>query len=315
MTVPDSVTIARATYRRLVKQVQPDGTVTAFDAARTFDLIEHQVANLEELELLLRQLEQLGRCCVVRGKPADPERCKGVRRLLYPDAETGDPATLVETPRRWLALDFDSLPKPDWIEISDLLACACVAIRKLPVEFQKARFIVQATASHGLKPGIRIRLWCWLSRPVGAAELKFWLRATPLDTWVLGAAQVIYTAAPVLLSGAVDPLPTRIAVVPGHDVVPVPPPSRLKPPDRRYLRRETEPHGNISGLIIFVETARIGNRSNALYWAARRVAENTDIDAGAAATALEAAAIRAGLSQKEAAATVQSGLRHGGGHG
>jgi hypothetical protein len=41
---------------------------------------------------------------------------------------------------------------------------------------------------------------------------------------VFGAAQVIYTAAPLVANGAVDPLPTRLAVLPGHATVSVPPP-------------------------------------------------------------------------------------------
>jgi hypothetical protein len=48
--------------------------------------------------------------------------------------------------------------------------------------------------------------------------------------------------------------------------------------------------------------------------ASRRVAENPDIDHAAAARALVRAAIYAGLSEKEAVATVRSGLRPGGGH-
>jgi hypothetical protein len=305
----DSLTILRAHRRRLAKVIHPDGTVTDYDQVKTVDLIEQPITDLEALRLLLMQLVQLSDRCVVRGKPAHPERCKGVRRLLYADGD--DAPTLVEVPRSWVAFDFDGLPRPDWIEPTDLLGCACVAIRKLPIEFHQAQFIVQATARHGIIPGLRLRLWAWLSRPVIRDELKYWLRNAPVDRSVFGPAQIIYTAAPVFLPGAADPLPNRIDVIPGDETVTVPSPKLLKPPSPPSRCTDREPHSNISGLIALVETARIGNRSNLLYWAVRRVAENPAVDRAAAAAELEAAAISTGLSAQEAAATVRSGLRGG----
>jgi hypothetical protein len=305
----DSLTILRAHRRRLAKAIHPDGTVTDYDQAKTFDQIQHPIADLEALERLLREIEHREDCCVVRGKPAHPERCKGVRRLLHADGTYAP--TLIEVPRRWIAIDVDRLPRPEWIEPSDLLGCACVAIRKLPIEFHKAAFIVQATASHGIKPGVRLRLWAWLSRPVIGTELKYWMRSAPADRSVFGPAQIIYTAAPVFLPGAIDPLPSRLDVIPGDETVTVPSPKLLKPPRRPSLRTNREPHSNIAGLLRTVETAQPGDRSNKLYWAARRVAENAEIDHAWAAAELEAAAISTGLSAQEAAATIRSGLREG----
>jgi hypothetical protein len=252
---------------------------------------------------------------IASGKPADPERVCGVRRLLTPDRETGDQPTLVEVPRRWVPLDIDHLARPDWIDPADLLACAVVAIRKLPIEFQKAAFVVGATAGHGLKPGIRLRLWCWLSRPVNGAELKFWLRNAPVDARLFGANQVIYTSSPIFSRGAFDPARSRLDLVPGDETVPVPPAARLKPRKRPVPHSDREVRGDISGLIRFVENAAIGNRSNALFWASCRLAENPDIDRTAAAHELTQAAINAGLSAKEATSTVRSALRHGGHYG
>jgi putative DNA primase/helicase len=81
----DSVTVLRARGPRLAKRVHSDGTITAYNKARTFDLFERAVANLEELERLLRQLERRPNCGIVRGQPADPERTQGVRRRFHPD--------------------------------------------------------------------------------------------------------------------------------------------------------------------------------------------------------------------------------------
>jgi hypothetical protein len=305
----ESITVLRANGRRLAKTIHPDGTIDQYDQVKTVDLTQRPLASLAALERLLRALEHRRDCCILRGAPADRNRVKAVRRLLYTDRETGEAPTIIEAPRRWVALDVDEMPRPDWVEPSDLLACACVAIRKLPDDFQPATFIVQATASHGLKPGIRIRLWAYLSRPVTGTELKYWLRRAPVDRSIFGAAQITYTAAPAFLPGAFDPLPTRIDVIPGHGEVIVPPIDRLKPPPRR--QQPPSGQGNMSHLLRTIASAGAGNRNNLLYWAACRVTEDPSIDWMTAAASLEAAAVQAGLSAAEAAATITSAYRRG----
>jgi hypothetical protein len=301
----DTITVLRAHGRRLAKAVNADGSIEDYDLVRTVDLAEVQVEGLAGLGALLQRLAAHRDCCVVRGRIADASRVKGVRRLLHRDTESGDEPTLREEPRRWAALDFDSLARPDWIEHGDLLACGCVAIEVLPDAFRSAGFVVQATAGHGLKPGIRIRLWCWLSRTTSGSELKYWLRSSPVDRSIFAAAQVIYTAAPIFLEGAFDPLPIRLDFIPGAAEVIVPDPRRLRPrpPRRRDQRDDRETDAEIAHLAHFVEGTR------ALYWAARRVAEKNG-GTGHAAALLEAAAVRAGLTAGEAAATIKSGLRH-----
>jgi hypothetical protein len=316
----DSIIILRARGRRLAKAVRADGGIEGYDSARTVDLHEAEIADLGALEDLLRRLEHRRDRCVVRGAIVDPSRVKAVRRLLYRDVETGDEPTLREAPRRWLALDFDTLALPAGVAPEDLIGCGCTASESLPAEFLWVRTIVQATASHGLKPGARLRLWYWLDRPVGGDELKYWLRAAPVDLKIFGAAQVIYTAAPLFLTGSFDPLPTRIAVIPGDEAVAVPAPARLKPPPRqkavpqRDTRRDDHNERAIGGLVRSVAHAGNGDRNSILYWAARRLAEKVSLHAISEETAralLEEAAQVAGLPAKEAAATVRSGLRHG----
>jgi hypothetical protein len=316
MTGTDSITIMRSKWRRLAKTIHADGTIQGYDDAKTFDLIEVPVGDLAALRRLLQRLEHRPDCTVVRGAIADQDRTRHVRRLKRLNG--GDLPTLIEVPRLWVALDFDTLPRPDWMDPSDLLGCACVAIRKLPVEFHNTTFLVQATASHGLKPGINIRLWAWLDRPVSGTELKYWLRDAPVDDSLFVTNQVTYTAAPVFLPGSYDPLQRRLDIIHGCDAVPVSEASQLNPPPppRRYTRQfhhnEPERERSIAGLIRIVDTARAGNRNKALYWAACRLDENID---SKAAQSLINAAVRAGLSEAEAIATVRSALRQGGDHG
>jgi hypothetical protein len=156
-----------------------------------------------------------------------------VRRLAFADKETGDQPTLREAAHRWLALDVDSVGRPDGAPANDLLGCAAEVVQRLPGAFHAARCIVQASASHGIKPGCRLRLWYWLDRPTTNAELKRWLRGAPVDPSVFRTVQPIYTAAPVFAAGVLDHLSTRLAVRDGSPIVGVPSPAALAPPPPR----------------------------------------------------------------------------------
>jgi hypothetical protein len=229
----DTVTIIRSRGRRLAKLIRGDGRIDGYEDARTFDLHELQVAGLAELAALLQRQECRSDCAIVRGGIADPERARRVRRLVHQDPVTGDVPTLVERPRQYLPLDFDGVPLPEGTDPHDLAACAAAAVAMLPPAFQGAQHIVAATGSHTLKPGARLRLWFWLDRAVGRAELEVWLRKAPVDRALFRPAQLIYTAAPIFPTGRADPLPRRTLLIPGRSLVQVPSLAALTPAPRR----------------------------------------------------------------------------------
>ena len=150
VTPDETITVIRAHGRRLAKLIRADGTIEDYDRARTVDLFEVGIADLAALESLLRRLEKKRECCVVRGAVVDAGNA--VRRLLHPDPFTGDVPTLRDVPRRWVALDFDSLPRPQHVLANDVLACAGAALRALPEAFQETCCTVQATARLELPP-------------------------------------------------------------------------------------------------------------------------------------------------------------------
>jgi hypothetical protein len=228
----DTITVLHACGRRLAKTVQADDQIEGYDSARTFDLTEHPVADLPAVARLLAALIGRSDCAVVRGAIADSNRTRRVRRLLYEDKETGDAPTLRDVPRRCLALDMEDIPRPPDVPAADLAACARLALATLPAAFTGAACVVQASAGHGIKPGLRLRLWFWCSRPMTGTELKRWLRGTPADPSVFGAAQLIYTAAPIMGAGQADPIPVRLLVLDGDPVVTVPSAAALAPPQR-----------------------------------------------------------------------------------
>jgi hypothetical protein len=232
MTTPETLTVIRARGRRLAKLIRADTTVGGYDDAKHFDLFTVSVPDLNALHRLLWRLLDRPDCAVVRGEIANPDRVLCVRRLLYPDKKTGDVPTLRGAARHWLALDIEGVPRPEQVAATDLGGCAQEAIKRLPAAFHGARCIVQASGSHGIKPGVRLRLWYWLTRPTTGAELKRWLHGAPADASVFGAVQPIYTAAPVFAPGVCDHLPQRIFERSGQPLVTVPSPQDLLPPSR-----------------------------------------------------------------------------------
>ena len=221
-SLADAATLLRATGRRLAKLWTPDGQCAGYDRARTFTMHPVPLDGLDALAALLAHLQTRPDCCIIRAEPLDPGRRVAQRRLLYADRATGELPTVRELPRHWVALDLDNVPRPADVPVTSLLECAAVALAGLPRAFTGARCIVQATAGHGMKSGIRLRLWFWCSRALTGAELKRWLRGTFADPSVFGAVQPIYTAAPLFAPGCTDPLPERMAVLDGAALV-VPP--------------------------------------------------------------------------------------------
>jgi hypothetical protein len=236
MTRPsDSLTVIRAHSRRLAKLIREDGTIEGYDEAKHFDLFNLPVSDLAGVHRLLHHLLHRSDCAVVRGAITDMGRVRRVRRLAHSDQKTGDEPTLLDVARRWLALDMEGVDRPVDVPAADLGRCASEAIRRLPKAFHGVECIAQATASHGIKPGCRVRLWYWLTRPATGRELTRWLRHAPADPSVFRAVQPIYTAAPVFASGATDHLPQRMIVLPGAKLV-VPPPETIEPTKRFVVR-------------------------------------------------------------------------------
>jgi hypothetical protein len=274
----DTITIVRSYGPRLSKRITPAG-IEGYDNAKRVALFERRLTGLGDLEELLCRLGGRPDCAVVRGAVANPARTCGVRRLLYPDPKTGEQPTLVECPRRWLALDIDGLSCPFGLDPTDLAACAKHAATVLPVSFRSVSLVVQATASHLIESGLHLRLWYWLSRPASGAELKFWLRGAPVDSAIFGAAQLVYTACP-LFSGMVDPLPSRLGVLfAAREEAAVPEPAALIPPQRKPVAAPDPIHAStyamttLAALAARILTAPRGARHDTIILAARRLAE------------------------------------------
>lgn len=319
----DTITILRARRgKRLAKLLRADGTISDYDSAFRFDLIEQAVPDLLVLGRLLRRLMCRPDCAVVRGAVIDPLRTMDVRRLAYPDDDTGDEPTLRDASHQWLALDMEGVDRLPEIAATDLARCAMEAIRRLPAAFHGARCIAQATASHGIKPGCRVRLWYWLDRPATGGELTRWLRGTPADPSVFRTVQPIYTAAPVLEVGVRDHLPTRMVMMPGGEVVVVPAPEALRPPPARPAPPLPSPgdthaaryaYGALRNAASRVRSAGIGTRHEQILREARGLARFVGaglLTEGAVTDALVGAGSDAGKPVNEIESVIAWALAH-----
>ena len=226
----DSVVVLEAPDKRLAKLVTADGRVIDYDGCYRFNARTVPLAGLYALYDLLKRLVAMPDRCVVRGELIGPPRQKGIRRLSHPDAETGDEPTLRAAPRRWLALDCEGMERPAEIPAADLEACADHVTDQLPPVFQRTMHIVQASAKHGIRPDIRLRLWFWCDRALTNAELKQWNKILKCDASVYRTAQPIYTAAPVFAAGRGDHLPERLKLLDGEHWLRTPSAEELAPP-------------------------------------------------------------------------------------
>lgn len=319
----DTITILQSRGRRLAKLVQADGTIVGYDEARTFTAIEHDVESLDDLHRALVWLSSRPDRCIVRAALINPTITGPIRRLLYVDPKTGDHPTLYEVPRFWIATDWDTLAKPDGLDLTDLAGCGRVALARLPEAFQNATCITSGTASHGIKAGIRIRLWHWLDRAITGAEINRWLGPIAgLDASIFRPAQVIYTAAPVFEAGA-DLLPARTVIIPGEPRVAVPAPATLAPPPsvRQPAPLPAPGDGNaaryafgaLRNATARIAMAGVGSRHAAIISEARGLARFTTaglLDAATVRRALADAAAAAGKPDGEADLAIDWAAAH-----
>lgn len=123
--------------------------------------------------------------------------------------------TRTDAPTEVLLLDFDGLPQASVDEVLETLGLS------------ETSYILQWSASQGLKPGLRCHVWMLLDTPHAPAHLKRWLKAAnfvlapdglaltasqvalrwPLDISTCQNDKLIYIAPPRFLGGLADPLP------------------------------------------------------------------------------------------------------------
>ena len=165
------------------------------------------IKDLDHLHRTLAAASKLKDAIVIRGQmvrePNEDEDKRGVYRRLV---NGGLPEAIwVPCPRESAGFDLDGSQVDDvsdggWAWIS----------ANLPTPFQGVSFVWNLTASYGMKPGFRARLWFLFDHPVEDASLRRFASTAPawmkLDASLFSANQPHYIAAPEFV-GLADPVP------------------------------------------------------------------------------------------------------------
>jgi hypothetical protein len=206
-----------------------------YGKARWFSYERVPIGDLADIARIIASLGPTQ--CLILGKLRDGVDPTNALRRLYPRrCKDGsiEPATIEDAAHCWLPLDIDSVPARDDVGEFDPIAdperaLACI-MPHLPAELQEADCLWQWTGGAGLKPGIRLRLFFWLSCPMTGAKIKSWLApyiktvANPdgiIDGSIFTPTQPIYAAAPLFDDGA-NPIAQRCGIRRGWGEVPAP---------------------------------------------------------------------------------------------
>jgi len=232
----DAVTFLQSQGPFLAKTVcAKDGgavEVVPYDNAKKFSAEIEPVGSLDDLARAIAKRVGNPRTAMVLGEINRGTDADDMVRTLYPRADT--PATLSAVPRSWLPIDLDDLEVPEGADIAEPQVCLEAALKGLPAECLGVTVIVQFTGSHGFKPGIRLRLFYWLARPLLPRQMLAWLKPYAVDAALYNANQLIYTAAPILM-GVENPFPDgRLFLLRGEKEV-------LEVPDASTIEYTTKP--------------------------------------------------------------------------
>jgi len=195
--------------------------VLDYDNAKHFGIIERSVGSIEDVAELLSKVERYPRYMMIRGRALPGIDHKNALRRKSNGRADGD-ACFAEAAHHLIPLDFDSITCPRGTDPLDLASAARVAAAHLPSEFFGVTCWAQFTSTAGVKPGIRIRLFYWGSRPTTDQELRDWVPEGAVDHAIFDPVQPIYLANPIFEEGS-DPVRVRSGLVRGdREVVAVP---------------------------------------------------------------------------------------------
>lgn len=195
-----------------------------------FDVSTVGASSLGNLAQALVEIERDHYRCVISGALADGVEPKGVRRKRV---------NFEPTAHRWIMLDIDGVELPEGVAPipANTKPILEATISTLPPEFSGVDCYYQFSGSMGIKSGIRVHLWYWLSRPVSDEEKRVWLAEAPVDKALFNIIQIHFTANPMFEGGAVDPFPARSGLYQaGQGTSEVAVPSDLQMKAERSLR-------------------------------------------------------------------------------
>ncbi|MDR3159776.1 MAG: DUF5906 domain-containing protein [Zoogloeaceae bacterium] len=196
-----------AADKPLTKVIRPT-SVTAYPMVKQFTSCHEAVTNIHEAHKAILAHAAQGHC-LLKGVLMKELNDESRRESTSPDDRTG-----------WLCLDFDGLETPETSGVDAVLATLGLG---------DISYVLQYSASQGLKPGLYAHVFLFLDAPAHPASLKAWLQLQnlacfenqlalnsanmnlhwPLDITACQNDKLLYIAPPVF-EGVDDPVPQRI---------------------------------------------------------------------------------------------------------
>lgn len=156
----------------------------------------------------LQRIAQEGKAAIIRDEPK-----AGINwRYTKKSSKTFTPV-----PRRWIAIEFDSLIPPDHIDPLHWDDAVEYCLAQLPPELERASCWAAFTSSAGIEPGIRMQLLFWLDRSLEKAEIVSWLENASSDLTQYDVVKMRFIAPPILGRGLSDPIIKRSGLWLGED--------------------------------------------------------------------------------------------------
>jgi hypothetical protein len=228
--VSDSLTLLLpASNLRLAKTWHANGSITPAARVKWFRGKEVTVGTMRDICRLLDMIEHRRYVAIVKEAIALGVDVGRLRRKCAAgiDEDTGErfDAGLAEVPKHWIALDIESMPRPNTIDFRDGPSLATYARALLPTEFSTAECVWQLSGSSGHPSRldeIRLHMFFMLDEAVFPSAWKpLFARSRYVDPSSFDKGRLIFTAAPIIHGGS-DPIARRHGILDGRSLVIVP---------------------------------------------------------------------------------------------
>lgn len=210
----DFITILKTLGKKLAKTFDGD-KVIPFDDAKQYTIETQSLNSIDDLEMTLRYLGPKSLRCVIRGEFKGDAAAQTIAPPTRPGYYRRISELFNEVPHHWAMLDIDEYFPMLYDPTADTEQAIQEFVEdKLPSEFHNATYIWQLSSSSGRVSGkLKCHLWVWLQTPYTGTQLRAWIQAGKLkpkdmliDDRVMLNTQCHYTANPVFVNGAVDPI-------------------------------------------------------------------------------------------------------------
>lgn len=203
----DSISILKHSAIPLAKTWRIDGSVTAYQDAKYFSLIEKPISNLKDLSGVLHELEGDSKACVIRGMYKGDDYARQVDSEFKQGNVRRQKRLFEDKPHHWVLIEIDDF-KP---LLADPILAPVEAINEyitscLPDCFHEISYHWQLSNSAGHLKNIdklKAHVWFWLEKSYTSDQLKAWAEQNniALDKSVFNTVQIHYTASPIFERG------------------------------------------------------------------------------------------------------------------